>query len=68
MTELARGDAVIVRNPIAFGGGTSHHQDKKGTVKKVLSARQVLVDLGDGKGDLMFFTRELELDTTAQVS
>ena len=60
------GDAVRATHAIAFGGGVSPWLGRKGTLKKLLGKNGCLVDLHDGKGDLFFFVRELELDTADQ--
>ena len=59
--QLAVNDRVIASKAIAFGGGVSPWLNRKGTIKKILSARQVLVKLdGDQGSPIAFFARELD--------
>lgn len=51
--------AVTVSKAIAFGGGVSPWQGKKGVIKKLLSARASMVLLEGDTEAMMFFNREL---------
>lgn len=57
--------AVRVSQGIAFGGGSSPWQGRKGVVKKLLTARACMVLLEGDIEAMLFFNRELDADTTS---
>lgn len=56
------GQAVTASHAISFAGGDSPWLGRKGTVKKLLTARACMVQLEGDSDHMMFFTRELEAD------